>query len=363
MNYKLFSLYPNIVHLLVYLILRFANWFRGQDRNLRKIIDGPVLIIDTLSGEKNNQETIFIQCKQLKDNIFRNNSQKEIEEFVLDYSITGYFKLGKKIMSKKFIQIHFLSPNITVNIRNFGFILSHYIYRKVKKNTSQCVLYIWDAYDVGNLIFIEIFRDLNLKLVSLSSDLEKVSQYGQQNLVKVFNPSLYLQEYLVLSEHRPLKLRKVDLRIPNLANFSFRVSEVSELMEYLESKYQIDTNFYKSYNEYLESLLNVKFTVVVNSLKKRSFNQINRILFKKANYSHLVGRNFEAIMAGSLLFTQDSLEVTKIFTHRMDAIIWRDIGELKENLDYYASNLGEANKIASEGSKTYLRLVTSAKER
>ena len=64
MNYKLFSLYPNIVHLLVYLILRFANWFRGQDRNLRKIIDGPVLIIDTLSGEKNNQETIFIQCKQ-----------------------------------------------------------------------------------------------------------------------------------------------------------------------------------------------------------------------------------------------------------------------------------------------------------
>jgi hypothetical protein len=356
MNYKLFSIYPNIMHLLVYLILRFVNRFKGRDRDLRIIIDGPILVIDTLSGEKNNQETIFIQCKQLKDNILKKNSRKEIEEFVLDYSIRGYLELGKKIMTKKFTQIHFLSPNMTVNIRNFGFIMSYYIYRKI-------ILYIWDAYDVGNLIFIELFRDINLKLVSLACDLDKVDQYGKKNLLKVFNPSLYLQDYLILSEHRSLKLREVDLRLPNMSNFTFSVSEVSEFMKYLNSKFLIDANFYNSYDQYLESLLNVKFAVVVNSLKKRSFNQINRILFKKGKYSHLVGRNFDAIRAGSLLFTQNNLEVTKIFTHRFDAIIWRDIEELKESLDYYASNIEEANKIASEGSKTYLRLVTNIVER
>jgi hypothetical protein len=353
MKFKLFSYYPNVIHLFVYYYLLILNIRKKIVIVKKQAISSPILIIDTLSGDKENSDTIKSQALMLKSNIQKSKSQFECNQFILEYTFKSFKDLRELLAKKRFSEIYFLSPNICLNLKNFGFLFSYKIAKRLKQVDTKVVICIWDAYDIGTLIFLEMFGNLDVELVSLCSNLENVDMYTKFKRRVGFKPIYYLGQPNLNSSLFQLKERKFDTRVPNLDSFDLADNERDYLKDYLFSNFNLDSGFYENYDSYMRSLNSIKFVVVFNELKKRSFGKINQSIFTNTKFFHAVGRNFEALNAGCLLFTQSCKEIESIFTHNVNAVIWSDVNELVRLIEYYSRNTERAQAISVEGMKLY----------
>jgi hypothetical protein len=190
-SYKLFSYYPNIIHLVVYYFLVAFNRQQAKTHVEVQKKNPSILILDTLSGDKNNNTAAKSHAFNLISNIRREYGKNNCNEFILNYSTQSYVELERLIAKYSFNELHFLSPNICLNLRNLGFIRSYFLAKKLRQTSIKVVIYIWDAYDIGSLIFLELFAKLNLEIVSLGSDLTNIGKYGKYKNKKSFKPYLY----------------------------------------------------------------------------------------------------------------------------------------------------------------------------
>lgn len=115
---------------------------------------------------------------------------------------------------------------------------------------------------------------------------------------------------------------------------NFVTSERQSVITYLQQTFNLNANIF---------VIGKKMVELINSF---------HIHFNYNISNSCNARNFETIMCGTCLLTNNNCEYSDLgFVHEKNCLIYNNINELESILNYYKNNISDINKIALAGAE------------
>jgi spore maturation protein CgeB len=73
--------------------------------------------------------------------------------------------------------------------------------------------------------------------------------------------------------------------------------------------------------------------------------------------SHVVSYNYEALRAGALLMSEETLPLNDVFIDGLEYLSFKNYNDLVEKITFFLQNEVLAEQIASAGNRKYIELI------
>lgn len=345
--------YPPYWFFLINDILRIWNkyFYRNLSNTggLKLDANAKVLIVldnDTLHKNYSSNLGYLNQQKSIKTNIVNLLRENNIN-FTIEISNSKKSNLSE-LAVKYSTYTHIFLLNVHSFVRPSIFLLVQLIfYSRVKMKQQLCFI-IWDLHDpVVNSFFLALMPSKRFALL-----LGSVSDKANKIMMK---PNFFCFEMQFLKKSLKKPVFMYDVYFPFNSKYSDRLEiyKVKELLKELNCAYTNEICI--DYNDYLDLLSKCRITIVFNSVNQNYF----RAFWQKSKTErHLVARNIEALLAGSVLFAQECKELDDSFQNQVHYFKWTKISDIKDLLLLAKDNWDEFETVAQRGHERIVSILS-----
>ena len=226
--------------------------------------------------------------------------------------------------------------------------------KRSKRMNCQLVLILFDLPDPQGSLFGSILSRLGTRVVSICNSPSECQQFS--NIRNAVGPAGEICHHLETSlPIRKLSERRIDLHLPR-PSYSPRKELVEKMIPILKEK-GLNVSVggtHKNYSDYVDELFNTKIVVVTNSLISGC---VGKWPLPDGPKSHVVSYNYEALRAGALLMSEETLPLNDVFIDGLEYLSFKNYNDLQEKITFYLQNEVLAEQIASAGNRKYIELI------
>jgi|694.fasta_scaffold25454_8 hypothetical protein len=226
--------------------------------------------------------------------------------------------------------------------------------KRAKRMDCQLVLILFDLPDPQGSLFGSILSRLGTRVVSICNSPSECQQFS--NIRNAVGPAGEICHQLETSMPiRKLNERKIDLHLPR-PSYSPRKELVEKMIPILKEKgLKVSVGgTHKNYSDYVDELFNTKIVVVTNSLISGC---VGKWPLPDGPKSHVVSYNYEALRAGALLMSEETLPLNDVFIDGLEYLSFKNYNDLVEKITFFLQNEVLAEQIASAGNRKYIELI------
>ncbi len=224
------------------------------------------------------------------------------------------------------------------------------IARLLKSQQVVCLCGTLDWIRPGNRLLAELVTSLGGIAISWGSvGFHEAPSFRHHRKIGPVMPPTSLATLSELSQKSKSAAESFDIAIMG-ANYEPRKSLIESVLRQLQKeqiKIYVNTSKDLCYVDYLSVYTRSRIGLNTNWVAGQP------------NKYHLVARNFEIMLAGSLLLTQKCYGLDLYVQDGRDYVSYHSESDLIEKIYYYLSNEDKRAQIASSGNKQTLQLINS----
>lgn len=226
--------------------------------------------------------------------------------------------------------------------------------RKLRRLGIPINTILWDLLDPAMAYMSNSLVGQTGQAFSLASTTEEASTLGIRNARGPATEWIFpgIDEHVSPTSH-DFGARQYDLYLPPLDHISRRARLTSVLDFALASNLALAPSSASDYLDYMTVLGQSRITVVTNAIREAYRARLSAPLRQIAPSTHAVGRNFEAVAAGSLLIAEKTPGLRYYFDPNEHYLEWTDSGQATAHVRWALAHPQEAQKIARAAQQRF----------
>ena len=258
--------------------------------------------------------------------------------------------VDKYAISHLIIDVRFMNVENTIMSKVNSLYKCRYISKILAVHNIVCFCGVTDWYPPGYRLLAGLLTSAGgVAFVYAGVNINKIPTFFHNRFAHPFYPPMSNNTLKKLDQYDLSSINNYSVAIIG-SNYEPRKTIVLNLIKYLK-KENISFFFYDK-----KDLTYIKYLAIYKK-SKIVFN--TNWVAADMNKYHCVGRNFEALITGSLLISQECVGLNYFFNEGEDYINFDSLKDLTNKITYYINNDNKRLLIATSGNKKAINLYNN----